>query len=270
MKRAIWLVGLLAMGILGEALAETDPGKLSRIEELIHHYGKPRIIEVIMQERAAAITLEVDGHLRTFYGRPDPVYVTPRTILIDLGKMGWTVADLGRALAQEPAQKETKRSPQGRLLTVKEFAELQKKRERERQEEERRRRRLAALERQRQAASAEEEEKAAPPAPPPKGYLLEVRSWSWGVMRGGRYVEVKGEVKNISGKPLRRVQALVSFYDANKQFITSKSAFIEFNPILPDQVSPFRLMETYNPAMQTAKLQFKFFAGEQIPTYFRK
>lgn len=103
-----------------------------------------------------------------------------------------------------------------------------------------------------------------------RGCDLELITWSWSTTAGGRYVEARGQVKNISGQSLRNVEAVVNFYDRSGNFITSSSALIEFNPILADQTSPFTVMETYNPAMHTAGIQFKFLMGGTISTYRKK
>jgi len=103
-----------------------------------------------------------------------------------------------------------------------------------------------------------------------RGCDLELITWSWSTTAGGSYVEARGQVKNISGRSLRNVEAVANFYDKNGNFITSSSALIEFNPILAGQTSPFTVMETYNPAMKKASVQFKFFMGGTIPTYHKK
>jgi tetratricopeptide (TPR) repeat protein len=103
-----------------------------------------------------------------------------------------------------------------------------------------------------------------------KGCDLELITWSWSTTAGGSYVEARGQVKNISGRSLRNVEAVVSFYDRNGNFITCSSALIEFNPILAGQTSLFTVMETYNPAMKKASVQFKFLMGGTIPTYHKK
>jgi len=102
-------------------------------------------------------------------------------------------------------------------------------------------------------------------------YILEILSWHWSRTHSGDYVKIEGEVKNISDRNLRGVEALVSFYTSDGTFITSGDAFVEFNPILPGQKSPFSVMERYNPAMAMARttLQFKFFAGELILTRWK-
>ena len=93
-------------------------------------------------------------------------------------------------------------------------------------------------------------------------YQLEVSNWSWGESYG--YAQATGQVKNTSGESLRNVQAVVSFYDRNDTFITSADALIDYNPILPGQSSPFKVMERYNPAMHSARLEFKYFGGGGI------
>jgi tetratricopeptide (TPR) repeat protein len=103
-----------------------------------------------------------------------------------------------------------------------------------------------------------------------QGSDLELTTWSWSTTAGGSYVVAKGQVKNISDQSLRNVEAVVSYYDRNENFITSSSALIDFNPILAGQTSPFSTMETYNPAMRTASIQFKYLMGGTIPTYNKK
>lgn len=98
---------------------------------------------------------------------------------------------------------------------------------------------------------------------------LELLAWSWARDASDYWVEAKGQVKNISDRSLRNVEVLVTFYDKNGTFITASDALIEFNPILPGQTSPFRAMETYNPAMAKATIEFKFLMGETIPMFYK-
>jgi hypothetical protein len=96
---------------------------------------------------------------------------------------------------------------------------------------------------------------------------LELVRWSWS--KDYSYVIAEGQVKNISQRRLERVEALVTWYDANKNFITSQSSLIEFNPIMPNQTSPFKVTARHNPAMKSASIEFKFLFGEKIRTYNR-
>ena len=51
--------------------------------------------------------------------------------------------------------------------------------------------------------------------------------------------------------------------------ITSDSSLIEYDPILPGQTSPFKVIERYNPAMEKANIEFKHMWGNRIPTYHK-
>lgn len=95
---------------------------------------------------------------------------------------------------------------------------------------------------------------------------LEVLNWKW-YRSSDYYVEAAGEVKNISGEPLENVTAVVSFYTKDGTFVTSSEALVDFNPILPGQVSPFHVIETFNPEMSKANLQFKFLLGGTINSF---
>ena len=97
---------------------------------------------------------------------------------------------------------------------------------------------------------------------------LKLLNWYWSSERN--YVTAEGQVKNISGKKLKGVVALVTWYDNKKNMVTSDTGFLEYNPIMPGQISPFKVTERYNPAMKSATIEFKYFAGGRISTYREK
>jgi len=97
-------------------------------------------------------------------------------------------------------------------------------------------------------------------APEEPKLLLLNSSWH----EGYGYAIVEGEVKNISPENLSNVEVVASFYTADKKFITSTDALIEYNPILPGQTSPFKAMASYNPAMKSASVTFKTLMGRTI------
>ncbi len=99
---------------------------------------------------------------------------------------------------------------------------------------------------------------------PPKPAPLELVTWRWSTSAGGRYVEVEGEVRNVSGAPLDGVQVVASFYDGGNQFITSDSAMVQYQPLLAGQTSPFKVMAIANPAMHTARVEFKKLFGGRL------
>lgn len=91
---------------------------------------------------------------------------------------------------------------------------------------------------------------------------LELIGFNWHIEYG--YAVLEGQVRNLSPKPIANVAAVGSFYDTNGGFITSADALIDYNPILPGQTSPFRVMHTQNPAMKKAGVEFKHLMGGTI------
>ncbi|WP_018125720.1 FxLYD domain-containing protein [Desulfovibrio oxyclinae] len=83
---------------------------------------------------------------------------------------------------------------------------------------------------------------------------LELLSWEW--FTEGRYFHVNGRVKNISGRRLEYVKVLISFFNSNDEFITSDYSYLELTTLMPNQISPFKLMGRANPQMHTARIQF--------------
>lgn len=96
---------------------------------------------------------------------------------------------------------------------------------------------------------------------------IEMDSFKW-YKSSSSHVRAEGEVKNISDVPLRSVVAVVTYKTKEGDFITFNSALIEYNPIMPDQISPFRVISTYNPLMETAQIEFQFHLGDKILTIY--
>lgn len=92
---------------------------------------------------------------------------------------------------------------------------------------------------------------------------LEVQSWKKG-RKSDSYIEIVGEVKNISTYSLDGIKALVSFYDKKGDLVNANDALIDFQPILPGQISPFKVIATYDPAMDKANIAFKESDGGTI------
>jgi hypothetical protein len=87
--------------------------------------------------------------------------------------------------------------------------------------------------------------------------VLELLSSSWSHESDSNFAIVIGQVKNISKKSLDHVEAIANFTDAKGNFISSQTALIKYNPILPDQVSPFKVMVPWNPELKNLKTEFK-------------
>ena len=104
------------------------------------------------------------------------------------------------------------------------------------------------------------------PTPTPIEYQLEVISWHWSRAYG--YITVEGEVKNISGMRLENVMANVVFRTEAEEYVTSADALIDYNPIMPDQTSPFTVIQKDNPLIYWAYLSFKYLFGGTIRTKY--
>lgn len=88
--------------------------------------------------------------------------------------------------------------------------------------------------------------------------------WSWG-SASQMHVKAEGQVKNVSGRRLENVAVAVTWKTSSGEFITSDSALIDYNPIMPGQVSTFSVITTKNPAMSKASIDFKYLFGASIP-----
>jgi hypothetical protein len=98
------------------------------------------------------------------------------------------------------------------------------------------------------------------PVAEPKLMLL---NWRW--YEEHSYAIAEGEVRNVSALSLQNVEVVVRFYTSSGELITYDTALIEYNPILPDQTSPFKVMAKYNPQMSSASISFKYLMGAIIP-----
>lgn len=93
-------------------------------------------------------------------------------------------------------------------------------------------------------------------------YELELLSY-----RGERsydYLIVEGQVRNISGEKLQGVMAVAECYDGGGNLVTSEDAVLEYDPIMPGQTSPFKVMVRDNPLIKTFRVNFKHIFGETI------
>lgn len=94
---------------------------------------------------------------------------------------------------------------------------------------------------------------------------LVLLNWGWHSEQG--FATAKGEVKNVSEKPIHNVEAVVSFKTKAGKLITYDGSLIEFNPVMPGQISPFEVISDYNPQMKTAYITFKKLLGGTILWY---
>jgi len=94
---------------------------------------------------------------------------------------------------------------------------------------------------------------------------LELVDWHWGSKYS--YATAEGRVKNTSSERLEHVEAVVTFLTDSGEFITSDSALIEFDPLMPGQTSPWEVLTTWNPRMSKARVEFKELMGGKIDHY---
>ncbi len=101
-----------------------------------------------------------------------------------------------------------------------------------------------------------------------EGALLLVTAANEYYQPASGYMHLEGEVKNVSGQSLNNVLAVVSYYTAAGEYVTTDSNLIDFQPILSNQTSPFHVLTPGNPAIERWKLLFKIFNGGTIPSEF--
>lgn len=91
---------------------------------------------------------------------------------------------------------------------------------------------------------------------------LQLLSWSNYTEYG--YIHVVGEVKNISNSKLEHVTAVVTFRTEDGTLVKTDDALIDYDPLMPGQTSPFKVLSTENPAIKKLSLGFKHLLGGEI------
>jgi hypothetical protein len=104
---------------------------------------------------------------------------------------------------------------------------------------------------------------------PTDGAMLVVTAANEYYQPGSGYRHIEGEVKNVAGQSLKNVEAVVSYYTADGEYVTTERNLIEFQPILSNQTSPFQILTPGNPAITRWKLQFQIMGGGTLPSAFR-
>ena len=105
-----------------------------------------------------------------------------------------------------------------------------------------------------------DQESSAPASKP----VLKVSKWHWSEEYG--YVTAEGSVTNISSETLANVQAVVTFETKDGTLVTSEDGLIEYTTLLPGQTSPWKVIARANPAMASARLEFKKLFGPRLTT----
>lgn len=89
---------------------------------------------------------------------------------------------------------------------------------------------------------------AAESQPKPAKYDLRLRSWHCTTENG--YHQIDGEIQNISDRPIDQVTIYATFKGNNDEVIKTASALIDYQPIMPGQTSPFKVLTTANPLVR--------------------
>lgn len=86
--------------------------------------------------------------------------------------------------------------------------------------------------------------------------------WNWRHEHG--FVIAEGMVRNVTQQPMRNICADVTFLTSGGEFVTSEDSLVSYNPILPNQTSPFRVMASDNPEIRKARIGFKELFGGSV------
>lgn len=95
-------------------------------------------------------------------------------------------------------------------------------------------------------------------------YILELISFR--CYQQGRYTIIEGEIKNISNLIIKNVKALGEHRNKDGELLAADGALTEFNPLNPQQKSPFKTYSKFNPEMSKCSVSFKTISGSQIKT----
>ncbi len=93
---------------------------------------------------------------------------------------------------------------------------------------------------------------------------LELMSWRWAQTASDMFVEVNGEVRNVSDEKLDALRVTAEFRTKDGTLITTEDGMVESSPLLPEQTSSFKIMGRYNSEMATCNLRFKTIWGTEI------
>lgn len=91
---------------------------------------------------------------------------------------------------------------------------------------------------------------------------LEIQSFNCNTEHG--YHSIVGEVKNVSPSKIDNVMAVGVFVTRSGEVVKTQNTLIEYNPIMPGQISPFKVLTTANPQITNCKLSFKNMFGGEI------
>lgn len=78
------------------------------------------------------------------------------------------------------------------------------------------------------------------------------------------YMHSRGQVKNMTSQPIKNIEAIAEYYTKDGTFIISDDAFVEFNPLMPGQTTPYHVLLPGNPLIAKCSIRFKVMWGEEL------
>lgn len=78
------------------------------------------------------------------------------------------------------------------------------------------------------------------------------------------YFRVIGEIQNDSNQKIQGLSVIVTTYDKSGQIVGNESGIVDYDPLMPNQISPFTVVIRSNPTINSYKIAFKQGFGKQI------
>ena len=105
-KTALFLVTLSLCEIIQPALVCATMADEKSIEELFQTYGKNNVVKVIRKKRNGKVTIEKNKSFTNGYGRPNPLFITPKSTIEDLKILEMSINELTSTLEEQKKQQE--------------------------------------------------------------------------------------------------------------------------------------------------------------------
>lgn len=77
-------------------------------------------------------------------------------------------------------------------------------------------------------------------------------------------IEVQGEIRNTSSQPIKELILSAVFNGPAGQFVSTSDLQVEFDPVMPGQVSPFDGFGDYNPIVRIVKVTPALMLGASL------
>lgn len=115
--KASFLVMLSLYVAIQSSLCYASAGEEKLIQKLFSLHGKYNIAKVILDKRNGTITIQKNRSFIDSYGKPRLSYITPKSIVYDLGLIGMSISEL-KAAAKVQQQKQAKTDEASNKVSV--------------------------------------------------------------------------------------------------------------------------------------------------------